>query len=384
MNFTMPFSVYVVWHPLFTDGQTMAGKLYSAFCRDTAKPLARSIGIPVYFRWVSPQGSRYPLDINYEQADYTAVVALVDAKMLLDEDYKDYLRKISRECEGSAKRRFFPVALTAHAFKIDPKIAEINFIRARTASGIISSLSHEFCRLLMEMKRTAEETAPAAAGSTSPVRLFISHSKYDDSLDQAKKLRDFIRSESQLDTFFDANDIAFGSNFGDMIKIAAAGNILVVFQSDSYADREWCRIEALTAKSAGCPVVIVNNVQKGEKRTFPYLGNYPSIRPDGDMQKVIDMALDQVLFNLFTSRLLKAQAILYKVNINFILANYPELFDFILLKQALNNIDPTNGPTLVLYPDPPLGKEEIDILNKMDDRLLFVTPILLSTIKSLS
>ena len=382
MSFTIPFSVYVIWHPQFADGPTIAGQLYSAFCRDTAKPLVRSIGIPVYFRWISPKGSSHPIDIDYAEADYTAVVALVDSKMLLDENYKDYLRKIRRECEGSAKRRFFPVALSDHAFKVDPQIAEINFIRARTASGIISSLSHEFCRLLMEMKRTAEETAPATPGTTQPVRLFISHSKYDDSLEQAKKLRDFIRSESQLDSFFDANDIAFGSDFGDMIKIAAAGNILVVFQSDSYADREWCRIEALTAKSAGCPVIIVNNVQTGEKRTFPYLGNYPSIRATGDMQKIVDMALDQVLFNLFTSRLLKAQAILYKVNIDFILANYPELFDFILLRQALNNIDPANGQTLVLYPDPPLGKEEMDILHKMDHRLLFLTPILLSTIKS--
>jgi hypothetical protein len=227
------------------------------------------------------------------------------------------------------------------------------------------------------MKKATDETE--SNSTPPPVKLFISHSKHDESKNDAIAFRDFINSKTQLKTFFDANDIAYGSNFGEKIKEAAKESALVVFQSDSYAEREWCRIEVLEAKKAGCPIVIVNAVQNKEQRAFPYLGNYPSIRfKDKNFQQIIDLTLEQVLFNRYTIRFLDAQTDQYKIKANRILTTPPELFNFIQLKRDGLSEDEKFG--LVIYPDPPLGSEEMEILNDLDNNFVFITPLVLPTI----
>jgi hypothetical protein len=153
---------------------------------------------------------------------------------------------------------------------------------------------------------------------------------------------------------------------------------LVVFQSDTYSTREWCRIEVITAKSAGCPIVVVNAIQNGEKRVFPYMGNYPSIRFKGQFQEIIDLTLEQVLFNLYNRKFLDSLTDLYGIKTNRILTSSPELFNFLQLKK--DGLGDDEEVAIVIYPDPPLGSEELDVLNQLDDNFYFITPITLPSI----
>jgi len=134
----------------------------------------------------------------------------------------------------------------------------------------------------------------------------------------------------------------------------------------------------LEAKSAGCPIVIVNAVQNGEKRAFPYLGNYPSIRFRNNFLDIIDLALEQVLFNLYTKIFLDSLTGMYGIKTERILSTSPELFNFIQLKAQGLNEGENFG--LVVYPDPPLGSEEMEILNKLDSNFIFITPLTLPLI----
>jgi len=52
---------------------------------------------------------------------------------------------------------------------------------------------------------------------------------------------------------------------------------------------------------------------------------------------------------------------------NRILSTSPELFNFIQLKK--NGLGAGEAFGLVIYPDPPLGSEEMEILNQLDDTL---------------
>ncbi|HKC68236.1 MAG TPA: toll/interleukin-1 receptor domain-containing protein [Bacteroidia bacterium] len=390
MSFKTPLAVYIVWHPNYTEGQQIADSLYSILCRDSNKPLIRSMGIPVYFRNVNTIGKNQPLDINFTESEYTAVVALVTDDFVIDKNYGKYIDEIHDKCAvEKEKRRVYPIALSKNAYNVSTKYSAINFIRIdknknacdKGDTSIINNqikgpVLHELCRLLMNMKKATDETE--SLDISPPIKLFISHSKHDESKLDAIKFRDFINSQTQLKTFFDANDIAYGSNFGDQIKKSASESALVVFQSDSYSDREWCRIEVLEAKSAGCPIVIVNAVQNGEKRTFPYLGNYPSVRFKNNFVEIIDLTLEQVLFNLYTKNFLDALTDLYKIKTTKILSISPELFNFIQLKKQGLNTGEKYG--LVIYPDPPLGSEEMELLNQLDDNFVFITPIILPSI----
>ncbi|GCC52804.1 TIR domain-containing protein [Chryseotalea sanaruensis] len=390
MSYKTPLAVYIIWHPDYLEGQQMADYLYSVLCRNPDKPLVRALSIPVYFRSKNKGEESSPIEIDFNESEYTAVIPLITDDFVNDKNYGNYLDQIHDVCNTKKnKRRVYPVALSKAAFNVSAKLSSINFIRINknkdgcdvsasrsTESQIKSHVLHELCRLLMNMKKASEETDSLTV--SPPVKLFISHSKHDESKLDAIKFRDYINSQTQLKTFFDANDIAYGSNFGEEIKKAASESALVVFQSDSYADREWCRIEVLTAKSEGCPIVIVNAVQNGEKRAFPYLGNNPSIRFKENFQEIIDLTLEQVLFNKYTRNYLDSLTDLYNIRTDRILSNVPELFNFIQLRKQ--KITKGEKYALVIYPDPPLGTEEMDILNQLDDDFVFITPLMLPSI----
>jgi hypothetical protein len=385
MSFKAPLSVFIVWHPDYIEGQQIADFLYSFLCRDSFKPLIRSMGIPVYFRNTKTAKTNRPIDIDFGESEYTAVIALVDNKFILDAEFKGYLDNISDECNKiNDKRRVYPVAISENAHKISTKFSAINFIPVNDAESLNSQIKspvlHELCRLLMNMKKATEENESISV--SPPIKLFISHSKHDDSKEDAEKFKAHIYSRTQLKAFFDANDIAYGSNFGEEIIKAEKNSSLVVFQSDSYAEREWCRIEVLEAKKAGCPIVIVNAVQNREQRAFPYLGNYPSIRfRDENFLQIIDLTLEQVLFNLYTKNFIDSLTDLYQIKAKKILSTSPELFNFIQLKEDGLKEDENYG--LVIYPDPPLGSEEMEILNRLDDDFVFITPLTLPLISKM-
>jgi hypothetical protein len=392
MNLKIPLSIYVVWHPSFAEGQEIANYLYATFNRDLSKPLVRTLGIPVYFRHKTASGMKQPVAVDFGESEFTAIVPLVSKEFLNEPEYRSYLDELFASCKmNEAKRRIFPVSLHENAHNVTENLAAINFINPQngscdTQNGTIrknahyirSCLLNELCRMLLFKKRGTEEEE--SLDFSPPVKLFISHSKHDDSKLEAVRFRDFIAANTQLKSFFDANDIAYGSNFGNQIKNAAVArnSALVVFQSDSYSDREWCRIETITAKSAGCPIVIVNAIQNGEKRTFPYLGNCPSIRFKGNFNEIIDLTLEQVLYNLFKRQTLDALTDVYDIKTEHILSNSPELFDFINLRRVIRKQGKTFD--VVIYPDPPLGSEELDVLNQLDDSFYFVTPTSLPSI----
>jgi hypothetical protein len=390
-HYKTPLSVFIVWHPDYLEGQHMADFLYSVLCRDSSKPLIRSMGIPVYFRGTKAANKNQPIVIDFAESEYTAVIALVSDEFVVDKEFGIYLENIVDECNSvNDKRRVYPIAISNNAFNVSTKLLPINFIRVVKAisnncyidtkgnihSQIKSPVLHELCRLLMNMKKATDEIDSLTI--SPPIKLFISHSKHDESKLDAAKFRDFINSQTQLKTFFDINDIAYGSNFGIEIKKAAHESALVVFQSDSYSDREWCRIEVLEAKSVGCPIVIVNAVENGEKRAFPYLGNYPSIRFKSNFLDIIDLTLEQVLFNLYQKIFLDSLTDMYGIKADRILSTSPELFNFIQLKSQGLSEGESFG--LVVYPDPPLGSEEMDILNKLDSNFIFITPLTLPLI----
>jgi hypothetical protein len=90
--------------------------------------------------------------------------------------------------------------------------------------------------------------------------------------------------------------------------------------------------------------------------------------------------LIQVLNNKFSREKIEGDVKLFELEKKYsvsILSSPPELFNFIDL-GLLKNAD--NEKRLVVYPDPPLGIEELDILNEFDKKLQFLTPIMLSKI----
>lgn len=387
VNYTSPIALYVIWHPDFLEGKYYAENVFSAFCRNLQNPLGRSSNIPVYFRSVVDKDSGVPIDIQYEEADKNAILLLVDDKMFEDSAWQTYIQNLVKHKHTNT--RVFPVAFSNYSYAIDNEnLIKIQFIKAKDISGadedetisnrwefIKSRLFHDIARQLLN----EEPVYNVSKTDDPPVKLFLSHAKKDGE-DIAKMFRDHIESNSKLDTFFDTNDIADGHAFDDQIKKHLEKSAVIIFNTDEYSNREWCRREVIIAKRYRCPILCVLNIKDGEIRSFPYSGNVPTIIWNNNMEEIINQTLIQVINNTYSFQLLEKIKNLYSVDNALVLPKAPELFNYIdieeMKKKKLSNDD-----LVVLYPEPPLGIEEIILLNDIDSKITFITPVQLSTYK---
>ncbi len=380
MKYISPLNCYIVWHPEFKDGEKYANEIYSLICRDSNNPLQRGMGIPVFYRSESGDNTDVPITINVKEAKRNALIILVDDEMFNDSNWEDYISSLIELQDEFT--RIYPVAFSEYAYSQNEGQLNLNqFIQLNKVNTFAEkwnvlkhALLHDLSRLLIGLNSSFEQqdfSVPA------PVKIFLSHAKLDGK-GLAMKFRSYIENNTKLSTFFDANDIADGYSFDKQIRMSLANTAVIVFHTDEYSNREWCRIEVIVAKRNKSPLVIVHDIQEGEKRSFPYMGNVPTIRYKGRFEEVIDLALIQVLNNCFAQEKIKHLIKLYALEDNFdcsILSSPPELFNLIdLLKEQ------GEKERLVLYPDPPIGIEELELLNDFEQNIKFITPIMLSEI----
>jgi hypothetical protein len=380
-----PLSIYVVWHPHFLEGKKIANTLYSIFCRDVEKPLSRGLGIPVFYR--SKSFDKIPPIINPELSDRNAIVLLIDQNFFIDEEFGLYTESLTEMVDDNT--RIFPVQLCDQATDFQHGISSFQFIRAYkdvltnsdnfdfSMNKIKTELLHDCARLLMNISPTWKDKAEHRI--PSPVKLFLSHAKKD-GLEIAKRFKAFVDSELKLDVIFDTVSIADGYTFEKQIESLIEKSALIVFHTDEYSTREWCRIEILIAKRNKCSIVVVHDIKNGEKRAFPYMGNTPTMTLRSNelenFYEIINMTLFQILNNLFQLELLESYKEKFQIKeFEFLyLTSPPELFNFIDINKKKKDY---RKRLVVLYPEPPLGAEELKILNELDPEIRFITPILL-------
>jgi patatin-like phospholipase/acyl hydrolase len=388
--------VYVVWRPEFADGAKIASGLYDHLMRDSQEPIARGLGIPVYFRYApAGDGSEAPIDIPIDEAEHTAVVVLVDDTMFShrDDGWAAYVGKLHEEIRPHPeKHRLLPVKFSDRGFDLAPDVGASNFIRpaddipaaswagTMLASGthpLFNAVTHELCRLLLNEPRIDHAREDYGGRVGEPVTIFISHAK-DDGARIAENIRDHINRNLQLKTFFDANDIPFGSEFALILRssVDREHTAVLVIQTDRYSTREWCQREVLWAKKYERPVLIAHAVTRGEKCSFPYLGNAPTIRFDPKAGPEVDYILGQMLVEVlrnvhFRQHFEDLRALFGLGREVKALPQTPELLTLLELRS-----DPNNWAiTTVVYQEPSLGDHLLDVLRRFVPTLTVTTPV---------
>jgi hypothetical protein len=366
---TPPLGIFVLWHPFFKEGQEYADLIFSEFKRDVKSPLARGLNIPVYFRYLTPL-----LEIPFDKFEFTVTVAFIDSAFVLDNDYKEFLVSISQH---HGKSLLIPFAIDSTAFNVG--LGNANFARLyeRTLKKeyVVSIIAHETARHLYELKEVIDPTDR----SPKPLKLFISHAKAD-GLEIARQIKSYIDAQLPLKTFFDTNDISIGYDFTEEIKNNIAAAVVIALHTDQYSSREWCRREILLAKQNNRPIVILNCFQKGESRSFPYMANvltihYADIGSTGCQDKhvweqLITAVLKETLrlkyLELWLEYIGQKKRPGHTLNKESISGYPPELVTVLRKKSKLNGE--------FIYPDPPLGTEELEILHEFDSTIKFLTP----------
>ena len=293
------------------------------------------------------------------------MVILIDEAFIAEPGWLAFLDDVNAHLrEGD---RVLCVSLTRRALEIDSPILETNFIRLHDVPedvrGIVflNRVTHALCRLV--------------AGSEQPLRVFLSHAKAD-GLEIAERIRRYLQSGTGIDDFFDAQDITEGAKWASVIRGAASENLLLAIRTDAYAAREWCRTEVLHAKMGGSPLVVLDALETMEPRGFPYLGNAPSVRWHGDdsaetMENLLCIVLREALRFRHFPRRVSDLCRAYRIpDGERVLAVPPELLTVLRARSTSDN-----GATLrIIYPDPPLGTDELALVTELVPDLETRTP----------
>lgn len=364
-----PLLVHIVFHPASDDAHALARTVHRALNVDPAVPGLR---VPTVF--CPTDGVSPPNEYDLDEAERSFVVVLAD-QYVVDRD-SDQVRKWSsfigdlwQRCSDTP-HRMFPVQLHASAWGFDERLEETNFLRAYQETDRALRDALVVRRMVVELCRHLQGSAQEfGTRSQAPLKLFLSHTKLDVAAEPqvVHALIDYLDHSQPVRAWYDAGDIDTGSSFAEAIQNGISDTSLLCVLTDHYSSREWCRKEIILAKQHQRPVVVVSCGDQ-EVRSFPYLGNvpvwrWPSVARGTDETakrginhiaavRAVDLLLKETLRNLHSTAVLRQLA----QPDDAVLASPPEL---------LTLIDQDKAKT-VLYPDPPLGEEELAVLSKTD------------------
>lgn len=295
------------------------------------------------------------------------------------DQWKAFLQQsIAKSKVGSSPHHVLPVALDEQGFQLSesqhflPALIKENEDPANGLERRLAEISLHIAARAIQLldNNIIPESAPGQI--KAPVRLFLSHAKA--SLDNNKE--DPVHQTMQelndlpIDYWFDAGKIATSQEFGKAITAGIKDcSIILAFHTDQFGSRPWCRREVLDAKKMGGHLLLIDALQEGEPRRFPYLGNVPTVRwnfqdPKVDARRVVDRAVLEALRFKYNRALLEQVANAGEI----VVPAPPEA-----LTLAYDST-PEQERTY-LYPDPPLSHEELGILQALRPNTKFLTPL---------
>jgi hypothetical protein len=344
-----PLIVHLLFHPQSSSARELARYIHTQLNEDAILPGLR---IPTIFTATAADGG--PLNgPALHHAKKNLVVVLADNYLVVDGSWASYAGAVWRKCAVAPDTRFVPVQLTPKAWPIDDRLREVSFARAYGFTSEDAQRDFVTRRVVIELCRFLCSLPQHGDNSIAPVTLFLSHTKLDLNVEPRVTLK-FVEALGRgqpIKGWVDSGDIPLGSSFAEEIRKGVTETSLLVILTDRYATREWCREEVMLAKEHQRPIAVVDALTKYEARTFPFLGNVPRVRWNGDPQAGIDLLLKETLRSVHSGETLAR----FKKDGDWIFIRPPEF-------ATLAGCAPTST---ILYPDPPLGAGEKNRLKRL-------------------
>jgi hypothetical protein len=316
-----------------------------------------------------------PAPVDFDRAAHNAVVLLHDDFMHEACDaWDDYIAKVKVEM---GTRGGVDVYIPFGSPSGEPPLTSDSDMHVQYAfRSKWRTLPDEYARdkrLILHLLFQVRRHLRAVEGNTREEPLFVSHAKADGD-GTARTIVDFVQSTGHdvpLDTFYDAMELNPGEDFQARFENEIENATLIAIVSDVYDSRPWCVFELTVAKRHRRPIVLADVGGTRISRTFPYGANLPRVRitPDPHSDAWIEPLLVEALSEGLRCDLFKAQAervlkapstpLANSGNV-LVLPRPPELFDV---------IDAAPLPNMIVYPDPPLGDIEAELLKRALDAI---------------
>lgn len=391
--------IYVIWHPAdHKKGSKVADAIIDHYHGDTFSGLIGG-AVEVYTRsvgWTGPGSTPRPIALPNAAGipappAFVAIVPLLGnglARALAEDPsdpWHDYLRQLKQaETQLPEKVSLGVGVLDGHAPSspaLSPLFADRQFLAAKDPLNWPDDTM--FCR---DLSQTLVQFLDK---HTEQIKVFVSHTKRLD-MKPEKDTAAFIKSvrqvigETRLGEFFDSNTIQPGEKWATVLREHAGRDAMLSLRTDLYAGREWCQREVSIAKTKGMPVVVMDALERGDRRgsfLLDHVPRLPARRTEaGWDHESIQQALGLLVDECLKRALWRHQEILAAgtTDVTWWAPHAPE--PLTLSTWLKENPPSDDGPVLILHPDPPLTpceRETIDslaALAKLEGRLEVLTP----------
>ncbi|MFO1152777.1 MAG: hypothetical protein U1E42_03785 [Rhodospirillales bacterium] len=382
--------IYVVWHPADAEGCIIAKRIVDHF-HGTAFSGLIGGAIEVYARsegWSRSDDAPRPLpwwDNNpisgVEQPSFVAVVPILGVGMAKavqkDGPWKAYVSAFAQaRAAGPDRVGIFPYRLDARATD-GTTLSEIlgNFqCIATSLNSPTEEAIPDICRDL------SQGVAQLLRRNSSRLKVFISHTKRSSAGSEGyiqaliAAVREVI-GNTRLQEFFDARDLQPGCDWDTELRFEASTSALLSLRTDLYPSRAWCQREVLIAKCSGMPVITMDAIETGEERGSFLMDHVPRVpvrRDDGnwrkaDIHKGLNVLVDECLKRALWQR--QEELAIARgpgINIAWWAPHAPEPATLAEQLDAWKNAGRSPAGTVrILHPDPPLGPDELKVLNQI-------------------
>lgn len=359
-----PLTISFIWN--YADSELVDPVIdivRSSFARDRNKPFSRGLNIPLFF-YSSQNPSEIPRDKPQGLAEKNIIFVFTSVNTNGWDSWQNYVE----ELPTSTNIAIVPVALDKEGLMHNgAALAGKNCIRAyewlednRDLLAIVS-LAHEIYRY------GCLKLDPDSPGKASSITIFLSHAKAGDTGRlHAEQIKEFI-DNTNMNRFFDANEISPGYSFEQEIENSIKNSTLVAIETDAYSARYWCQREILSAKQNNRPIIVVNSLDDYEDRIFPAASNVPCVHVSSaiplsrrDILRVLSAAMLETI-RFFHS----LECLEFYQNIGLLdkrcalSARPPEI------RQALKVKEKAGGKKLC-YPEPPIYADEAEWHKHLD------------------
>lgn len=356
-NIVPPLAINFVWN--ISDSllvEPIINVIKKSFARDKDKPFSRGLNIPLFY-FCSKNENEAPRSPPHTLAKKNVIFVFTSENTVGRENWSKYVEALPK----SDLTSIVPIALDKTGLCHKGVLNGLNCVRAydwpKDNSDLyaIVALAHEIYRY------GCSSMNPDIPGKNSSITIFLSHAKVGDTGRlHSEEIKRFI-DNTNMNRFFDSNEISPGFQFLQEIKNSIAGSTLIAIESDEYSSRYWCQREVLFAKEHNRPILVVNSLNDYEDRIFPAASNVPCVHVSSDspisqrdILRILSAAILETVRHFHSM-----ESLSYYQQIGWITsdcelsARPPEI------RQALKIVKGT-GPKKICYPEPPIYSEEAD------------------------
>ncbi len=356
-EYSPPLAINFIWHP--SDSEEVVPVLdviRMSFAKDKDKPFSRGLNIPLFF-FSSQHSGETPSDYPKELARNNIIFVFTSANTVGRKEWQSYIEGLSQ----SSAVHIVPIAIDSKGYSHGGALSGINCIRKKDwpvkNSGLyaVVALAHEIYRF------GCNTVPPEDRGKGNSITIFLSHSKSggDTGKRHSERIKHFI-DNTNMNRFFDANEISPGYHFDQEIENHIKDSTLLAIESDAYSSRYWCQREILFAKQHNRPVVVVNCLEDFEDRIFPASSNVPCVHISSaapmakkDILRILSTTIIETVRYNYSMQCLEAYKQAEWVDKDCELtARPPEIRQVINFKKG--------GREKICYPEPPVYSIEAD------------------------